>query len=124
MRRKKNFRERIFIMETKNCKDCLSQVGRIHYGNQKLLQLYEDCAEIDCKMEASINELRRFIKEKEKENVNIPNFPTHDDYEKRIDDLARRASLLIKDIETDCSVAIIKDNKCESSCLHMRLSVM
>lgn len=111
-------------METKNCKDCLSQVGRIHYGHQNLLQLYEDCSEIECKMEASINELRSFIKEKEKRNVNIPDFPTHDDYEKRIDDLARRASLLIKDIEKDCSVAIIEDLKRESSCFHTRLSVM
>lgn len=111
-------------METKNCKDCLSQVSRIHHGHQKLLQLHKDCAEIDCKIETSINELSRFLKEKEKENVNCTDFPAHDDYEERIDDLARRASLIIKDIENDCSVAIINDIKCESSCLHMRLSVM
>lgn len=124
MWRKKNFRERIFIMETKNCKDCLSQVSRIHHGHQKLLQLHKDCAEIDCKIETSINELRSFLKEKEKENVNRTNFPTHEDYEERIDDLARRASLIIRDIEKDFNVAIIKNIKCESSNFCMRLSVM
>lgn len=124
MRRKKNFRERIFIMETKNCKDCLSQVGGIHNEIQKLLQLHEECAEIACKIEASTNELRRFLKEKEKQNVNRLNFPTYDDYEERIDDLARRASLIIKDIENDCSVAITRDFYYKSSSLYMRLNCM